>query len=141
MQTLENFITIETIVQAPLEKVWEHWTNPEHVKQWNAASNDWHTPEASNDLRVGGAFHYHMEAKDKSFGFDFNGIYTEIAPLSRIAYAIEGGRTVEIVFEETGSGIKITETFEMENMNSKEQQQSGWQSILDNFKRYTENRN
>jgi uncharacterized protein YndB with AHSA1/START domain len=132
-------ISIETLVHAPIEKVWEYWTEPQHIQQWNAASSDWHTPEATNDLRVGGEFHARMEAKDKSAGFDFWGTYTEAVPHKRIAYTMGDGRKVTVTFETTEDGVKIVETFETENTNSPEMQRSGWQAILDNFKHHVEN--
>ncbi|MEQ1625071.1 MAG: SRPBCC domain-containing protein [Sediminibacterium sp.] len=133
-----NTITVEAIVDAPLKKVWECWTQPDHICQWNNASPDWHTPSATNDLQVGGEFHYLMAAKDGSFSFDFNGTYENILTESLIVYHIEGGRKVIINFKETGTGIQITETFEAEEVNSLDLQEMGWQSILNNFKQYTE---
>lgn len=131
-------ISIETLVHAPLNTVWTCWTDPEHIKQWNAASDDWHTPEATNDLRVGGEFHSRMEAKDKSFGFDFWGTYTEVLPETRIASTMGDGRALLVTFEETADGIKVQETFEIENENSAEMQRQGWQAILDRFKQHVE---
>lgn len=133
-------ITVETTVDRPLAEVWECWTKPEHVTHWNAASEDWHTPTGTNDLRVGGEFHYQMEAKDKSAGFDFFGTYTEVAPHERIAATIGDGRTFEVVFTPTEGGVHIAETFELEGMNSEEMQRNGWQAILNNFKKYVESR-
>ncbi len=126
-------ITIKTIAHAPIEKVWDIWVKPEYIQQWNFASADWACPSAMNDLRVGGTFNYRMEAKDKSFGFDFGGTYTEVVPLSRIAYIIGDGRKVRIDFEKLDDGVKVTETFEAEDVNSIDKQRLGWQSILDNF--------
>ena len=139
MEQIEKvFITVQTSVKAPVEKVWESWTNPIHIKKWNNASDDWHTPHAENDLRVGGKFLFRMEAKYGSMGFDFNGIYDAVIPNKLIEYSIEGGRKVTINFTEYEDTTGITETFEAESVNSVELQQAGWQSILDNFKRYTE---
>lgn len=132
-------ITVQTTIQAPMEKIWEYWTNPEHVMQWNAASDDWHTPNGTNDLRVGGQFSFHMEAKDQSAGFDFGGTYTDIEHQAKIAYKMEDGREVTITFEQKGDTTTITETFDAENENSPEIQGQGWQAILDNFKKYVEN--
>lgn len=131
-------VTIETTVQAPLEIVWDYWNNPDHVKQWNAASDDWHTPEANNDLRVGGTFSYRMEAKDKSFGFNFYGTYNEVIPMERIVYTIGDERVVEVTFEKTVGGVKVTEVFEAEDQNPVDMQRDGWQSILNRFKEYVE---
>ena len=134
----KNNITIETIVKAPVEKVWESWTNPNHIMQWNNASKDWHTTKAENDLRVGGNFMSRMEAKDGSFGFDFGGTYDEVKSNQLIEYTTGDGRKVKITFSGNGNETKVVETFETENTNSIEMQRSGWQSILDNFKKYTE---
>lgn len=131
-------ITVETIVQAPVEKVWECWTKPEHITGWNNASDDWHTPRAENDLRVGGKFLSRMEARDGSMGFDFGGVYDEVKPNERIAYTLDDDRKVKIVFTGNDNETTVTETFEAENENSIELQRSGWQAILNNFKSYTE---
>ena len=131
-------ITVETIVQAPLEKIWRFWTQPEHIVHWNNASGDWHTPRAENDLRPGGSFSYRMEAKDGSFGFDFGGVYSQVVEYQRIVYTIEDGRKVQVHFTEAGNGIRIVENFEAESLNPVEVQQGGWQAILDNFKKYVE---
>ncbi len=131
-------ITIQTTVNAPLTTVWEYWTNPEHVMQWNAASDDWHTPSAANDLQTGGRFSFRMEAKDKSMGFDFSGTYTTVVPHKQISYVLEDNRTVDITFKETPEGVHITETFDIEQENPAEMQRNGWQAILDTFKKYVE---
>ena len=131
-------ITVETIVNAPMGKVWTFWTEPAHIKNWNNASDDWHTPHAENDLRVGGQFTYRMEARDNSFAFDFNGTYDDVKKNERIEYTIADGRNVTIVFTDQGMDTKVTETFEAESVNSLELQKAGWQAILDNFKKYTE---
>ena len=131
-------ITVATTVNAPVAKVWEFWTNPKHITNWNNASDDWHTPRAENDLRVGGKFLSRMEAKDGSMGFDFNGVYDEVKTNELIAYTMEDGRKVKINLEDLGNETNITETFEAENENPVELQRGGWQSILDNFKKYTE---
>ncbi len=132
------FITVNTKVKAPIKNVWKSWTEPKDVMQWNNASPDWHTPKAINDLKVGGKFVYRMEAKDGSFGFDFNGVYDEVKLQEKIVYTIEGGRKVEVTFKAEGFVTEVTETFEAETENSVELQRSGWQTILDNFARYTE---
>jgi uncharacterized protein YndB with AHSA1/START domain len=131
-------ITVETTVQAPVEKVWEYWTEPTHIKQWNSASEDWHTPIAENDLRVGGNFLSRMEAKDGSFGFDFGGTYDEVKLHEVIAYSLGDGRKVAITFKGQDQVTQVVETFDAETENSAELQQQGWQAILDNFKKYAE---
>jgi len=131
-------ITVEAIVKAPVERVWKYWTEPEHIKQWNNASEDWHTPHAENDLRVGGAFSSRMEAKDGSFGFDFGGVYDEVSEHERIVYTLGDGRKVAINFISQGEATRVVETFEAEETNAVEMQQAGWQAILDNFKKYAE---
>ncbi len=131
---MSHKIKIQTKVNAPIEKVWTFWTEPKHIMEWNNASPDWHTPKATNDLKVGGKFCATMAAKDGSMSFDFCGIYDDIIPLQKIAYTLEDNRKVEIVFEEIDSEVQITEVFEAENQNSLEMQQQGWQAILDNFK-------
>lgn len=134
-----NKITVEAAVNAPAEKVWDMWTSPDHITHWVFASDDWHAPRAENDIRTGGRFLTRMEAKDGSAGFDFTGVYTEVTPFTSIAYTIDDGRTVSITFEKiSDTETKVTETFEMESENSEELQRSGWQSILDNFKKYVE---
>ena len=134
----KNFITIEVTINASIEKVWNYWTLPEHIINWNFASPDWHTTTAKNNLEIGGTFSYRMEAKDGSFGFDFGGIYTEIIPLKEIKYTMADGRVASINFIENANNIKIIETFEAETENTLELQQYGWQFILNNFKQYTE---
>jgi len=138
METQAKTITVETAVNAPIERVWKFWTTPDHIKKWNNASDDWHTPSATNDLKPGGTFNYRMEAKDGSFGFDFGGIYDDIKTNELITYTIGDGRKVKIVFTSNGNQTKVEETFEAENVNSLELQKNGWQAILDNFKKYTE---
>ncbi len=139
METMNKTnITVETTVNASKETVWEYWIKPEHITQWNNASNDWHTPRAENDLRVGGKFLSRMEAKDGSFGFDFSGVYDEVKPNERIVYTIADGRKVIIDFKGSGNATKVSETFDAEQTNSLEMQRGGWQAILDNFKKYVE---
>ena len=139
MKTKET-ITVETLVNASIEKVWTFWTKPEHITKWNAASDDWHTTRADNDLKIGGKFLSRMEAKDGSFGFDFVGIYDEIIPLKLIRYYLEDGRKVEVYFQEIDSNTtKVTEAFDPEPANSAEMQREGWYAILNNFHKYTEN--
>ena len=130
-------VTIETTVKAPLAKVWSAWTTPNDIKQWNTASDDWHTTKAAVDLRVGGEFSSRMEAKDGSFGFDFAGTYTKIVPNKLLEFSF-GDRAATVEFSTTDSGVHIRETFDAETENSIEQQRSGWQSILNNFAKYVE---
>ena len=137
METKE-VITVETVINANVEKVWEFWTNPEHLTHWVFASDDWHAPYADNDLRVGGKFKTTMAAKDGSFSFDFEGTYTDAKEHILIAYTIGDGRKVKIDFISDGNTTKVVEDFEAESQNSIEMQKGGWQSILDNFKKYTE---
>ncbi|HLO79378.1 MAG TPA: SRPBCC family protein [Chitinophagaceae bacterium] len=131
-------IQIETTVNAPVDKVWQYWTSPEHITKWNQASSDWHTPWAKNDLVVGGQFVSRMEAKDGSMGFEFGGIYDEVVEHKKIAYTMGDGRKVRVSFSETAQGIKVVEEFDAEDEHSAEMQRQGWQAILDNFKAYTE---
>lgn len=131
-------ITIQTTINAPIEKVWEYWNNPEHIPGWAFASDDWEAPYAENDLRTGGKFKTVMAAKDKSASFDFTGVYTVVKEHERIEYDMEDGRHVSIEFTEVPEGVKVKETFDPENENSEEMQRSGWQAILDNFKKHVE---
>ncbi|HSZ10753.1 MAG TPA: SRPBCC family protein [Rhizomicrobium sp.] len=132
-------ITVETHVAAPIDVVWKAYTNPEDIKQWNAASDDWHTTAASADLREGGKFSSRMEAKDGSMGFDFAGTYTKIVPLKRIEYAF-GDRTAEVDFTQSAGGVDVRVTFDAETTHPVEQQRGGWQAILNNFARHVETR-
>ncbi len=142
MQTENNrsitTITIKAIINAPVEKVWEYWSKPEHIMQWCNASPDWHVPRAQNDLQVGGTFSTRMEAKDGSFGFDFGGVYDEVKTNDLIAYTMGDGRKVRINFSTDGNTTKLFETFEAEEQNPVEMQRGGWQAILDNFKNHVE---
>lgn len=130
-------ITVETTVKAPLAAVWNAYNSPEDIMQWNAASDDWHTTSSTVDLQVGGTFCSRMEAKDGSAGFDFEGVYTKIEPLKLIEYEF-GDRMAEVTFEDSPEGVKVRVIFDPENEFPAEYQQAGWQSILDNFKRYVE---
>ncbi|TAF78015.1 MAG: polyketide cyclase [Bacteroidetes bacterium] len=136
---MSQIITIEIIVNAPIEKVWKYWTDPEYIIKWTFATEDWCCPKAKNDLKVGGKFNTRMEAKDGSFGFDFEGTYSEVVINKKIAYTIIDGRTVDIQFISDGNQTKIIEAFEAENENSLELQKNGWQAILGNFKKLVEN--
>lgn len=133
-------ITVNTTVAAPIGAVWEAYTSPEHIKQWNAASPDWHTTAATVDLREGGAFSLRMDAKDGSMGFDFAGTYTRVIPNERIDYAF-GDSETHITFAAMSDGIEVTVSFDAEQTHSEEQQRDGWQAILENFKRHVEMRN
>jgi uncharacterized protein YndB with AHSA1/START domain len=126
-------------VEAPIHRVWEHFTQPEHIVNWNFASSNWHCPEAINTLKPGAVFTWRMEAKDGSFGFDFSGTYTEIIPLDEISYTLEDGRLVLINFDDLGRAVRVTEAFEAEDENSNDRQKAGWQAILNRFKYYSEN--
>jgi uncharacterized protein YndB with AHSA1/START domain len=136
--TAKTSITVEAIVNASVEKVWSYWSEPKHIMKWCQASDDWHAPYAENDLKIGGSFKTTMAAKDGSFSFDFGGQYTNVENHRLIAYKMEDGRAVKIVFEGDGSHTKVTEMFDAEATHSDEQQRTGWQAILDNFRKYTE---
>ena len=131
-------ITVEINVNASIGKVWSYWTEPEHIKKWNNASPDWHTPAAENDLRIGGRFSSTMAAKDGSMSFDFWGVYTTVQTNQKIEYTLGDGRKVKIVFTEEGKNVKVVEHFEAESENSVDMQKGGWQAIMDNFKKYIE---
>ncbi|WP_029036913.1 SRPBCC domain-containing protein [Salinimicrobium xinjiangense] len=134
----DNRIQVETLVPLPIEKVWNLWTTPEHIKKWNNASPDWHTPFAENELRENGKFKYRMEAKDGSAKFDFEGNYTEIKEHRMIKYRLTDGREVEIIFKPVDNATFIEETFDAEAGNSVAKQKEGWQAILENFREYAE---
>lgn len=132
-------ITIETTVVAPIERVWECWVRPEHITKWAFASDDWESPYAENDVREGGKFLTRMQAKDGSEGFDLTGAYVTVVSMQKIDSVLDDGRPVQVVFTDMGEGqVKITQEFAMENENSEELQRSGWQAILDNFRKHVE---
>jgi uncharacterized protein YndB with AHSA1/START domain len=131
-------ITVETTINAPVEKVWEFWNEPSHINNWCTATPEWHTINAANDLKAGGKFSSRMEAKDGSMGFEFGGIYDVVKTNEQINYTMGDSRTVDISFSKAGNGTKIVETFEAEDQNPVEMQQMGWQAILNNFKSYVE---
>ena len=131
-------ITVIAKIEGPIDLVWKLWTSPEDIVIWNSASDDWHTPVAENDLRVGGKFRSRMESRDGSMGFDFTGTYQKVEPLKLIEYVMEDGRKVSVKFRKLENEIEVVETFEAEGINSIELQQAGWQSILNNFKKYAE---
>jgi uncharacterized protein YndB with AHSA1/START domain len=133
-------ITIETLVKADLNTVWATWNNPEDIKQWNAASDDWHTTRSTVDLREGGKFSSRMEAKDGSAGFDFEGTYTQVVPHKIIGYSLGDAREVEVEFTPVAGGVQVRETFDAESEFDPEYQRRGWQAILDNFARHVESK-
>jgi uncharacterized protein YndB with AHSA1/START domain len=131
-------ISIKAKINAPVETVWKYWTTPENIVNWNYASDDWHTPKAINDLREGGNFNFRMEAKDGSLGFDFGGVYEKVIINKQIEYILGDERKVKVVFTSLNNKTEISQAFEAESVNSIELQRAGWQAILDNFKKYTE---
>lgn len=131
-------ITVETLVKAGLDAVWAAWNSPEDITQWNAASDDWHTTQSTVDLREGGRFSARMEAKDGSFGFDFEGTYTRVVPRKLIEYRMDDDRACKVEFVEEAGGVLVRETFDAETENAAEMQRQGWQAILDNFARHVE---
>ena len=131
-------ITVTALVHKPLADVWNTWTDPKHIMQWNAATDDWHCPNAENDLRTGGKFSSTMAARDGSFSFDFEGVYDDVQTHKRIAYTMADGRTCEILFTEENGGTRVAESFDAESQNPVEMQRGGWQAILDRFKAYAE---
>lgn len=135
-----TMITIQADIDAPIENVWRAWTTPEDIVNWNAASEDWHTTRAVNDLRVGGRFSSRMEAKDGSMGFDFSGVYTAVKRHELIEYTLENDRKVSIQFSTLNDKTKVIESFDAEETNPIELQRTGWQAILNNFKRYVESK-
>ena len=138
---MATILTVTATINAPVEKVWEYWTEPRHVIRWNNASADWCTLKGENDLRVGGSFSYTMAAKDGSFSFDFGGIYDIVKKNELIEYTMGDGRKVKVIFTSNGDQTYVEESFEAENTHSIEMQQGGWQSILNNFKKHAEGEN
>ena len=136
----DSLITVRTTIKAHVSLVWKTWTSPADIMNWNTASDNWHTTSAENDFRPNAKFSYRMEAKDGSFGFDFFGTYDKIIINREIALTLGDGRKVKIVFSDLGNKTEIVETFEAESTNSVEQQKTGWQSILDNFRKYIESK-
>ncbi len=132
-------IAVKTSIKAPISQVWENWTSPKHITNWNFASSDWHCPKAENNLVVGGEFHYFMEAKDSSFGFDFWGTYVTIEEEKFLEMVLGDGRKMSVLFEVSANETIVTENFDPETTNPVELQKTGWQLILDNFKLYVEN--
>ena len=131
-------ITVQSAVKAGTQKVWDYYTQPEHIMKWNFADPSWHCPGVTNDLRVGGKYSARMEAKDGSYGFDFNTVYDEVVEQEKIAYTMEDGRKAVITFRGENGTTRVTVTFDAESQNDVEMQRKGWQAILDNFKKYVE---
>ena len=129
-------ITVETVVNAPINAVWAAWSNPDDIVQWNSPAETWHTTRSAVDLREGGKFAARMEAKDGSGGFDFEGVYTRVVPNAIIDFKMSDGREVNIEFVEQADGVFVRETFDVESENPAEMQRAGWQAILDNFGRH-----
>lgn len=131
-------ITVSVIINQSIDKVWDAFTNPNRVTQWNFAIDDWHCPQAENNLVEGGKFNYRMEAKDGSIGFDFTGTFDKIKPTSQLDITLDDGRSMKVTFEEKEHSTIVTETFDAEDQNPIEMQEQGWQLILNNFKKYSE---
>lgn len=131
-------ITVEATINAPVEKVWNYYNGAEHIVKWNQADPSWHCPTATVDLRLGGKFNSRMEAKDGSFGFDFWGIYDEVVPTKLIRYTMGDGRKATVIFNALENTTEVVVTFEAETENTVELQKGGWQSILNSFRKYTE---
>ena len=131
-------ITVKTTIHSSIEQVWAAWTSPEHITQWTFASDDWHAPYAEIDLIVGGRFKTTMAAKDESFSFDFSGTFTEVEPMKKIAYTLDDDRKVVIEFNVNSEEVTVVESFDPESVNSLEMQETGWQMILNNFKKHVD---
>jgi len=135
---MSNKITVAATINADVKTVWDYYTNPEHITKWNFAHESWQCPWALNDMRVGGKYSARMEAKDGSVGFEFEAVYNEIHECKDFTYTMPYGREVIVVFTADGNATKVDVTFDAENQNPVEMQKDGWQAILDNFKKYTE---
>lgn len=131
-------ITVKTTIHSSIEQVWAAWTSPEHITKWTFASDDWHAPYAEIDLKVGGRFKTTMAAKDESFSFDFSGTFTEVEPMKKIAYTLDDDRKVVIEFNVNSEEVTVVESFDPESVNSLEMQETGWQMILNNFKKHVD---
>lgn len=131
-------VTTQVLVSSGIDKCWNAYTNPEHITKWNFASDDWQCPHASNDMRVGGKYMARMEAKDGSFGFDFEATYLELVPGESFIYVLGDGRVVSVKMQKENELTSVTVIFEAETQNPVELQRNGWQTILDNFKKYAE---
>ena len=134
----ETRITVAATVNAGIEKVWKLWNNPEDIIKWNTPDPSWHTPSSENDLRVGGKFKNRMEAKDGSFGFDFEGVYDTVILNQEISYTLGDGRQATTIFTEQDGKTILATTFDPETENDPEFQKQGWQAILSNFVKYAE---
>jgi len=135
---MKKKITVESLIKVDVEQAWKLWTEPKHIRNWNFASDDWQCPFAENDLKSGGKFKFTMSSKDGTMSFDFEGEYEEIDFHERIAYFLEDGREVIVVFDEQDGQCQITESFDPEDENPLEMQREGWQAVLNNFKKYAE---
>lgn len=133
-------ITVEALANAPVAKVWKTWNTPADIMQWNAADPSWHSPSSENDLRTGGKFKHRMEAKDGSFGFDFEGVYDNVDQHKEISYTMSDGRKATTLFAEQNGKTRIETTFDAETQNDPKFQKQGWQAILNNFVRYVESK-
>lgn len=131
-------VTVQNTINRKINQVWELWTTPEHIKNWNFASLEWHCPKAEHDLKVGGKLNYHMAAKDGSMAFDYTATFTKLEPNELMEYKLDDGRKVTISVTGNGDTTEVIETFEIEDENSIDMQRQGWQAILDNFKKYVE---
>ncbi|WP_417496367.1 SRPBCC domain-containing protein [Maricaulis sp.] len=131
-------IMIDALVATPIDKAWQCWTQPDHITQWNFASDEWCCPNAANDLTIGGHYRARMEARDGSFGFDLEAVYNEVTEPSALGMVLTDGRSVRTVFVPEGKATRITTTFDAEAENSIDIQRDGWQAILNNFKIYVE---
>ena len=138
MKTATQSITVETVVNAPVEKAWKFFSEPEHITKWAFASDDWHAPYAENDLRKDGKFKTTMAAKDGSFSFDFEGVYTNVVRNKVFEYEMADGRKVKVDFLPEGNKTKVIETFDPEKENAVDMQRAGWQAILENYRKHVE---
>ncbi len=134
-----NKITVQAIVSADIKKAWDYYTIPKHITKWNFASDDWQCPIATNDMKVGGKYFARMEAKDGSLGFDFEAIYDEVVNGEKFSYTMPDGRKVNVSFKKLDDKTEVIVVFDAETLNAEEMQRMGWQAILDNYKKYTEN--
>lgn len=132
-------VTVQATVNADSKKAWDYYMQPKHITQWNFADPSWHCPSAENDARVGGTYRARMEAKDQSFGFDFEAVYTEMSPGKSFTYKMGDGRMADVRFEDKAGKTEVTVNFDAENQNPVEMQKGGWQAILNSYKNYTEN--
>lgn len=132
-------ITVQTKVNKDANSTWTYWTEPEHITGWNFASPDWHCPRAINDVKPGGRFSWRMEAKDGSMGFDFCGSYLSVKHAQQITAKLDDGRHLEINFQNMAGETTVSQSFDPDDSIAPEQQQAGWQAILENFRKYTEN--